>query len=151
MADSPSRRRAAAAGASAADPLSGASGDAPERSRVPAASVLALEALGLLALASIVALDGTGSEASRTFLLGLAGFLALFAVLVALAAASVVRRGRFGVGFGITWQLFQALTAASMLRGGMLTAGGIGLVLAIVAFVLLLRLVSSTPTPLDEG
>ena len=74
----------------------------------------------------------------------------LFAVLVGLAAASVLRGGRFGVGFGITWQLFQALTAASMLRGGLLTAGGIGLVLAIIAIVLLMRLVSSTPTPLDQ-
>lgn len=119
-------------------------------SRTPAAFVLALEALGLLALASIVALGGTDSDASRTFLLGLAGFLVLFAVLVGLAAASVLRGGRFGVGFGITWQLFQALTAASMLRGGLLTAGGIGLVLAIIAIVLLMRLVSSTPTPLDQ-
>ncbi|WP_347042156.1 hypothetical protein [Brachybacterium nesterenkovii] len=119
-------------------------------SRTPATLVLALEALGLLALASIVALGGTDSDASRTFLLGLAGFLVLFAVLVGLAATSVLRGGRFGVGFGITWQLFQALTAASMLRGGLLTAGGIGLVLAIIAIVLLMRLVSSTPTPLDQ-
>jgi hypothetical protein len=54
------------------------------------------------------------------------------------------------VGYGITWQMFQALVAASLLRGGLITAGLILLVLAITGFVLLLRLVQGTPTPLDR-
>lgn len=120
-----------------------------ERLRRPAALVLAVEALGLLALSSVVALGG-GQQGSRTFLLGLAGFLALFAVLVGIAAASVIRGGRFGVGFGITWQMFQALTAASLLRAAFYIPGAIGLITAVLGFVLLLRLVRDTPTPLDR-
>jgi hypothetical protein len=46
--------------------------------------------------------------------------------------------------------MFQALVAASLLRGGLITAGLILLVLAITGFVLLLRLVQGTPTPLDR-
>lgn len=101
-------------------------------------------------MASVVLFGARGHELPRSFVLGLAAFLALFALLVGLAAVSVLRGGRFGVGFGITWQMFQSLASASLLRGSLYLSGAFGLISAIVAFVLLLNLARDTPTPLDE-
>lgn len=78
---------------------------------------------------------------------GLGIFLLVFALGTALAARSILVSGRFGLGYGITWQLFQALVGASMLRGALYWQGALALVLAIVLFVLLLGLVRSTPLP----
>lgn len=124
----------------------------PARTRGSAAILLALEALGLLVLASVVALQtGRDAQVGSSFTLGLALFLVVFAIGVGAAAVSVHRRGRFGVGFGITWQLFQALVSASLLRGALYLPGGLGLVSAVAAFVLLLNLSRETPTPLGRS
>ena len=56
----------------------------------------------------------------------------------------------FGLGFGLTWQLFQALIGASLLRGALYWQGGLALLLAVAVFVLLTRLVRSTPLPGGE-
>lgn len=88
----------------------------------------------------------TGTFDAR-FGAGLGVFLLLFALAVGLAARSVLSRGRFGLGFGITWQLFQALVGATMLRSGLVWQGAVALALAIAAFVLLTKLVTSTPLP----
>ncbi len=126
---------------------------APSTSRPRAAAVglLALEALTLLAIASLALLDGARSSGElRTFAMGIAAFLAVFAVLVGAAALSVLRERRFGIGFGITWQLFQALVGASLLRASLLAAGLFALVTAVLAFVLLFQLSRTTPTPLER-
>lgn len=78
---------------------------------------------------------------------GLGAFLLLFALAVGLAARSILSRGRFGLGFGITWQLFQALVGATMLSSALIWQGVVALALAIVTFVLLTKLVTSTPLP----
>src|SRR5690625_2790541 len=77
----------------------------------------------------------------------LGAFLLLFALAVGLAARSVLTRGRFGLGFGVTWQLFQTLVGVSLLRGALYWQGGLALLLAIITFVLLIQLVRSTPLP----
>lgn len=46
--------------------------------------------------------------------------------------------------------MFQALVGASLLRGGLLWQGGLAIVLAVAVFVLLTRLVRSTPLPDGE-
>ena len=73
--------------------------------------------------------------------------LLLFALALALAARSLLARGRFGLGFGITWQLFQALPGASLLNASLYWQGVLGLALAVTLFVLLTRLGRSTPLP----
>src|SRR5699024_4710484 len=77
-------------------------------------------------------------------------FLLLFALALGVAARSILAKGRFGLGFGITWQLFQALIGASLLRGALYWQGGRALLLAVAAFVLLTRLLRSTPLPGGE-
>lgn len=124
----------------------------PARTRLSAVALLVFEALGLLVLASVVALQtGKNPEVGGSVTLGLALFLTVFALAVAAAALSVHRRGRFGVGFGITWQLFQALVSASLLRAALYLPGALGLISATAAFVLLLNLSRETPTPLNQG
>ena len=59
--------------------------------------------------------------------------------MVGFAARSLMKRGRYGVSFGVTWQLFQALVGGSLIRGGLLWAGFGALALAAALFVLLLR------------
>lgn len=124
--------------------------DPGPRSRPQAAALLGIEALMLAATATycFVAVSGGGLDAR--FGVGLGLFLVLFALAVGLAARSILAKGRFGLGFGITWQLFQALVGVSLLRGGLYWEGGIALLLAVVLFVLLTRLVRSTPLPGGE-
>ena len=121
--------------------------DPSPRSRPVAAVLLGLEALLLVVTASYFLLAAAGGGVAGRLGIGLGLFLLLFAVGVAVAARSVLVRGRFGTGFGITWQLFQALVGASMLSSGMVWQGGLAILLAIVAFVQLARLVRSTPLP----
>lgn len=111
-----------------------------ERTRIRTISValLALEALSLAALAGYSLLTLPGGRAD-SLAVPLALFFAIFALALIWAARSLHHRGRFGVSFGITWQLFQALVGASLLRGGLLPAGFFALILAIALFVLLLR------------
>lgn len=111
---------------------------------------MVLEGLVLLLAASVAVLDSSRPEVPRTFALGLALFLGIFAAAILLAAWSLLRRGRFGVGYGITWQLFQALIGASILSAGFLVIGVVVLGTAIAAFVLLLGVARSTATPLRE-
>ncbi|PWH05172.1 hypothetical protein DEO23_13910 [Brachybacterium endophyticum] len=112
--------------------------------------LLAVETLALAAL-GVFMLSRVGSEdVGASLAVGLAVFILLFALAVGIAAYSLFRRGRFGLGFGITWQLFQALVSASMLRANILVAGGVGLLLAIAAFVVLLMLVRATPLPFEN-
>lgn len=127
--------------------------DAPERDpRIrPAAAVgLVLEAVLLVAVATFSFVGVSSGQLDPRFGTGLGVFMLLFAVAAGLAARSVLVRGRFGLGYGITWQLFQALVGASMLRGGLIWQGALALVLAIGVFLLLLSLVRSTPLP-DGG
>lgn len=127
--------------------------DAPERDpRIrPAAAVgLVLEAVLLVGVATFSFVGVSSGQLDPRFGTGLGVFMLLFAVAAGLAARSVLVRGRFGLGYGITWQLFQALVGASMLRGGLIWQGALALVLAIGVFLLLLSLVRSTPLP-DGG
>lgn len=94
-------------------------------------------------------LSRTAGE-SAGLMVALGVFLLVFALGAAVAARSLMLRGRFGLGYGITWQLFQALVGASMLRGALYWQGALALVLALVAFVLLLQLVRSTPLPRQD-
>ena len=115
--------------------------------RPAAAVLLALEALLLAAVATYSFLGVASGVLSARIGTGLGMFLLLFAVAVGLAARSVLTRGRFGLGFGITWQLFQALVGGSLLRGALYFQGGLALLLAVITFVLLIHLVRSTPLP----
>ena len=121
--------------------------DPSPRARPVTALLLGLEALLLLLTASYFLLAAVGGGMTGRLGIGLGLFLLLFAVALAVAARSVLVKGRFGTGFGITWQLFQALVGASMLSSGMVWQGALALVLAIVLFVRLARLVRSTPLP----
>ncbi|MDN5599344.1 MAG: hypothetical protein ACTHV2_02100 [Brachybacterium sp.] len=121
--------------------------DPGPRSRTLVAALLAVEALMLAAAATYCFIGVSGGILVPQFGLGLGAFLLLFALALGVAARSILAKGRFGLGFGITWQLFQALTGASLLRGGLYWQGALALLLAIVLFVLLTRLVRSTPLP----
>ncbi|HEX7352854.1 hypothetical protein [Brachybacterium sp.] len=125
--------------------------DPGPRTRPLAAALLGLEALMLAAAATYCFVAVSGGVLDARFGTGLAVFLLLFALGVGLAARSILAKGRFGLGFGITWQLFQALVGASLLRGALYWQGGLALLLAVVLFVLLTRLVSSTPLPGDRS
>lgn len=115
--------------------------------RPAAALVLVLEALMIAAAATASFwLSRTAGE-SAGLMMALGVFLLVFALGAAVAARSLLQRGRFGLGYGVTWQLFQALVGASLLRGALYWQGALALVLAVVAFVLLLQLVRSTPLP----
>ena len=120
------------------------------RSRRIASALLGVEAVGLAALATTALVNASSGTAPTTFALALAAFLLLFAVLVGVAAVSLVRHGRFGVGYGITWQMFQALVAATMLRASMYLVGAAALVLAIAAFVLLFDVARNAPPASSE-
>lgn len=124
--------------------------DPNPRTRPRAAALIGLEALLLVAVATYCFIGVSSGALAPRFGTGLGVFLVLFAVGLGLAARSLLAKGRFGLGFGITWQFFQALTAASMLRSGLYWQGALGLLLAAVVFVLLTRLVRSTPLP-GEG
>ena len=104
------------------------------------AALLVVEALLLLAAAlyALVTLPAQSPKLS-TLAVGLTACLGIFALMVALAARSLMKRGRYGVSFGVTWQLFQALVGGSLIRGGLLWAGFTALSLAIALFVLLMR------------
>jgi hypothetical protein len=140
--DAPSGRSRASAPGTASDP--------DPRLRPGAAALLGLEALMLLAGAGYCLLGVLRGGLDTSFGLGIGGFLLLFAVLAGLAARSVLRRGRFGLGYGITWQMFQALVGASMLRAALYLPGALALLLAIGAFFALVALVRSTPIPGGE-
>ncbi|SRR5690606_1795420 len=117
------------------------------RTRPAAAGLLGLEALLLVAAASYCFLAVSAGALNPKLGTGLGIFLVFFALALGFGARSVLNRGRFGLGFGVTWQMFQALVGASMLRGAMYWQGALALLLAITAFVLLTRLVRSTPMP----
>lgn len=119
----------------------------PSRIRTAAAALLGLEALIVAAVATYSFVGVASAAIDGRFGAGLGIFLLGFALAVGLAARSILSRGRFGLGFGITWQLFQALVGATMLRSGLIWQGAVALALAIVAFVLLTKLVTSTPLP----
>lgn len=121
--------------------------DPGPRSRTLVAALLGVEALMLAAAATYCFVGVSGGILVPQFGVGLGAFLLLFALALGVAARSILAKGRFGLGFGITWQLFQALTGASLLRGGLYWQGALALLLAIVLFVLLTRLVRSTPLP----
>ncbi|ASK64902.1 hypothetical protein CFK39_02595 [Brachybacterium avium] len=117
------------------------------RSRPVVAALLAAEALLLAATATYCFVGVSGGFLNARFGLGLGAFLLLFALGLGVAARSILAKGRFGLGFGITWQLFQALIGASLLRGALYWQGALALLLAVALFVLLTRLVRSTPMP----
>lgn len=124
--------------------------DAPDpspRTRPIVSALLGLEALLLAAAATYCFIGAADGAFDARFGNGLGVFLLLFAVALGVAARSILVKGRFGLGWGITWQLFQALVGASMLNAAMYWQGALGLVLSIVLFVMLTRLVKSTPIP----
>lgn len=109
--------------------------------------ILVLEAVAAAAIAVLMVSRLGSGDLGENLALGLGVFIGLLALALLLGARSLARRGRFGLGFGVTWQLFQALVTSNMLSAGMLLAGGIGLGLAIAGFVVLLQLVRATPLP----
>lgn len=124
--------------------------DAPDpspRSRPTVAALLGVEALLLAAAATYCFVAVSGGALHTRLGIGLGVFLLVFALALGLAARSVLARGRFGLGWGITWQLFQALVGVSMLRASLYWQGLLALLLAVTLFVLLTRLVRSTPLP----
>lgn len=128
-------------------PRPAAAEDPGPRIRPAAAILLGLEALLLMGVATYSFVMVAAGVLPGRLGVGLGVFLLVFAAGAGLAARSVLAKGRFGQGYGLTWQLFQALVGASLLRVGMSWPGGIALVLAVVVFVLLMRLVRSTPLP----
>lgn len=124
----------------------------PERPgiRPAAVVVLGVEALMLTVTAGYLLTRIGSADLGASFAASLAVFILIFAVALALAVRSLLRGGRFGIGFGVTWQLFQALVGASLLRGGSILPGVAALVLAIVAFVLLTSLARSAPLPYQK-
>lgn len=126
------------------------SADASRRTRPLVAALLGLEALLIAAVATYSFVAVAGGVLDARFGTGLGVFLLLFALAAGLAARSILVRGRFGLGYGMTWQFFQALVGASLIRAGLLWQGGLALLLSIVLFVLLARLVTSTPLPSTE-
>ncbi|ATG51594.1 hypothetical protein CFK38_08700 [Brachybacterium vulturis] len=139
----PSESRSSARAVDAEDP--------GPRSRTPVAALLSVEALLLAATATYCFIGVSGGILDARFGIGLGMFLLLFALGLGVAARSILAKGRFGLGFGITWQLFQGLIGASLLRGGLYWQGALALLLATVLFVLLTRLVRSTPLPGGEA
>ena len=123
------------------------SADPSPRRRPTVAGLLGLEALLLLATATFLIVTDSGEGVGARMGTALGVFLILFAAALGLGARSIMARGRFGLGFGITWQLFQALVGASLLRGGLYWQGALALLLALAVFVLLFSLVRSTPLP----
>lgn len=121
--------------------------DPSPRTRPTVAALLGVEALMLAAAATYCFVIVPAGEIPTKLLTGLGIFLLVFALGAALAARSILVKGRFGLGYGITWQLFQALVGVNMLRGTLYWQGALALGLAVVLFLLLLRLVRSTPLP----
>lgn len=146
----PTAPRSSARGGSpsASGPVDAA--DPSRRTRPLAAALLGLEALLIAAVATYSFVAVAGGVLDARFGTGLGVFLLLFALAAALAARSILVRGRYGLGYGMTWQFFQALVGASLIRAGMYWQGGLALLLSIVLFVLLARLVTSTPLPSRE-
>ncbi|MCS6710995.1 hypothetical protein JSY14_02810 [Brachybacterium sp. EF45031] len=121
------------------------------RRRRLAAGLLGTEAVLVLVLATSALVRRAEAPAEvQGMLTALAVFLGVFALGLAFAVVSLLRRGRFGLGYGVTWQLFQALVCATMLSSGMLLTGAVGLALAIVTFTALLALVRATPLPYED-
>ena len=143
--DSPTAARGGSRDDRSRGPVDGP--DPSPRSRPIVALLLGVEALLLASAATscFIAVAGGGLHARLG--IGRGVFLLLFALLLALAARSILLRGRFGLGWGVTWQLFQALVGASMLNASMYWQGVLALILAIALFVMLTRLVHSTPLP----
>ena len=121
--------------------------DPSPRIRPTVASLLGIEALLIASAAAYCFVAVSGGALHPRLGIGLGIFLLLFAAALGFAARSILVKGRFGLGWGITWQLFQALVGASMLNASMYWQGSVALVLAIILFVLLTRLVHSTPLP----
>lgn len=117
---------------------------APRTPTRTAAVVLLLAEAALLILAAGMNLWLVlGGALDARFGLALVAFLLVLAAAVGAAGRSVRRGGRFGVGFGITWQLFQALVAVSLLRAGLYLPGAVPLALAISGFIALTRVAGS--------
>lgn len=135
----PSDESGSAASGEESDPRSGL--------RPVAAVLLGLEALVLAVPATYSFLAVLSGTISAQLGMGLGAFMLLFVLALGLAARSILVRGRFGLGFGVTWQLFQALVGVTLLRGALYWQGGLALLLAILTFVLLTQLVRSTPLP----
>lgn len=114
---------------------------APRRPlRAAASLLLLLEALLLVGTGAFVAFSAplrTGGMPGVAAGLGL--MLTIFAALLVAAAISVHRYGRFGVSYGITWQLFQALISGAMFKSAMVLPGVIALGLAVTLFVILMH------------
>ena len=120
--------------------VSGAPGSKAQSQR-PTHPLRRVSAALLLLAAALYALVTLPAQSPKlsTLAVGLTACLGIFALMVALAARSLMKRGRYGVSFGVTWQLFQALVGGSLIRGGLLWAGFTALGLAIALFVLLIR------------
>ena len=143
--DSPTAARGGSRDDRSRGPVDGP--DPSPRSRPIVALLLGVEALLLASAATYCFIAVAGGGLHARLGIGMGVFLLLFALLLALAARSILLRGRFGLGWGVTWQLFQALVGASMLNASMYWQGVLALILAIALFVMLTRLVHSTPLP----
>lgn len=114
------------------------SGRSRHRLRKATCVLLACESMSLFAVALYSLMTLSGGEASA-LAVPLALFFALFGLALVGAARSLWNFGRFGVSFGVTWQLFQALVGASLLRAGLIPAGAFAIIMAVVLFVVLLK------------
>ncbi len=81
---------------------------------------------------------GRGEVSSR-FGIALAVLMGIFVAALLLAARSLVAGGRFGVGYGITWQLFQCLIAVNLMMAHLYWQGAVALLLAIAVLVALVK------------
>ncbi|MFP3714864.1 hypothetical protein [Puerhibacterium sp. TATVAM-FAB25] len=124
----------------------GAEPGGPDRPTPPGALrallvAVVLEALVLTVAAVVVAVEAIGGGSDSV---AMSVFLVVFALGMAwalLAAGRVLRAGRHGGRSVImTWQIFQAVVAASMLASGATAAvlGGVGLLALAVAVAVLL-------------
>ncbi|MBV7432723.1 hypothetical protein KRX53_05235 [Dermabacteraceae bacterium TAE3-ERU5] len=88
----------------------------PSRARQIAIALLGAQTLGLAGVAvySLIRLLQAGSL--QRVLLGEALTYGACAVLLGFAVRSLLRRTRFGITYGITWHLFLALAAFTLLR-----------------------------------
>lgn len=116
--------------------------DKPKRHplRLLTVALIVFQAL-LVLLASIrgYMFLSSAAQPAEGLALGYLIFTLIFMVLLLLAAKSLYNFGRFGVSYTITWQLFQALVAGSMINGGLVIPGFIALSLAVIVFFLCLN------------
>ncbi|WP_058233795.1 hypothetical protein [Devriesea agamarum] len=100
------------------------------------ALLLSIETLALVVVAIrafVTAISAVGADAAVAKLDGALGVtVVVFAVLLGAAVRSVYALGRFGVSYGVTWQIFQIIGGVTLIAGGQVLLGGAAVVLAVL-------------------